>query len=643
MANRYIAFDLETTVRGGPEGTSPEAHWRNNQVLMCGYALADLHVPGVWGSVDVRHNVSRLQGCIEGVISMGDTPVLIAHNAKFDIKYLMREFPTDLEWDKVKVWDTMTWQYRDSGHTEKMASLEDLAAYYGVKFTKTLDLGALLDQGIKMEDIPKEDLKRYLIGDVLALACIFDEQHKTGNYYDMDYILPLAEMELNGLTVDRQAAQKMMQQLVVDTGIIEAEFISILKMMAEWQDGTPLLDEDFTDLEGTKSKYIKPMAARTLSFLLTEEPKELKITQKWRVRYKDGKVPVYNIGNLPPALANLTANHLGYPMGEDVLSNLKDQLSVDTLKYRTWDKLLGTYISPFLHTSSVQGTIHPKLNTAVTGTGRLSSSAPNGQNIPPIARELIVPKDVKDSMVEVDFKQLEIVAVACVSGDKALQRDLAAGVDVHYVTGKSVFGWKTPSDMNEKDRKTVKGVNFGLLYGGKATGLAKQTGVDKKIVQELIDSFYINYPTVGKWQRGTFTEICDTMYCKDIKEGEQVYASMYTDPFSGRKWEFIEQRSPKWLQAKTRRKFAFSPQQTSNYPVQGFAGGDIVMTALTELWKELRGSVRFVMTVHDSIIMEADDIPLIERAMDKACYRTEQKFNLPVQLGYDLDTGKHWS
>jgi DNA polymerase I-like protein with 3'-5' exonuclease and polymerase domains len=553
----------------------------------------------------------------------------------------MREYPILLEWDKVKVWDTMTWEYRDSGHTEKMASLEELACNYSIPFTKSLDLGALLDQGIKMEDIPKVDLKKYLLEDVAVLTRIFDEQQASGNEYDMDYILPLAEMELNGLTVDRLEAQKMMQQLVVDTGSIEDAFIAHLKHVAEWQDGTPLLDEDFTDLEGTKSKYIKPMSARTLSFILTGEPKELKVTQKWRVRYRKGHIPMYPAP--PLAMANLTANHLGYPMGEEVLSKLTDWFSVETLRYRGMDKLLGTYISPFMYTSAVQGTIHPKLNTAVTGTGRLSSSAPNGQNIPVPARELMVPKDVKDSMVEVDFKQLEIVAVACVSGCTSLQRDLAAGVDVHYVTGKSVFGWKTPADMNEKDRKTVKGVNFGLLYGGKAAGLAKQTGVDKKIVQELIDSFYINYPAVGKWQEKVFEEICDTMYCKDIKEGEQVYASLYTDPFSGRKWEFIEQRSPKWLQAKTHRKFSFSPQQTSNYPVQGFAGGDIVMTALTELWKELRGRVRFVMTVHDSIIMEADDIPGIERAMDVACFRTEQKFNLPVALGYDLETGKHWS
>jgi DNA polymerase I-like protein with 3'-5' exonuclease and polymerase domains len=501
-----------------------------------------------------------------------------------------------------------------------MLSLEDVATKYAIPFTKSLHLGKLLASGIKMEDIPKDDLTAYLIDDVKVLDKIYGNQIRIcGDSYYMDYILPLAEMELNGLTLDVPKAQALMTKLVVDVDTEEETIISHMLQCCEWQDGSALTREDFTPEEGIKSKCIKPMANRTLSFLLTGNPAEIKITNK--------------------------ATHLGYPIGESILGELTDWISKVALRHRTANKLLGTYISPFLHSASVQGTVHPTLNTAVTGTGRLSSSAPNGQNIPGIARELFLPNAVlpNASMVEIDFKQLEILAVACVSGDKVLIQDLLDGVDVHYQSGKSVFGWKTEADMTEKDRKVVKGVNFGLLYGGKAGGLAKQTGVSKKIVQKLIDSFYKRYPRVAAWQTEVFTEVCDKLQVWTILDGEQAYESKYTDPFSGRTWLFREKRSPPWLRAKTGRKFSFSPMQTSNYPIQGFAGGDIVMTALTELWKRLRGEVRFVMTVHDSIVLEAEDVAKVEAAMKMACFETEQKFKIPVRLGFDLETGSHWS
>lgn len=631
MANSNFFVDLETTVNGGPEGDSPEAHWASNEVLLCGWRTNGC-------AIRIDKTVESLCDEIQIHINHGYTINFIAHNAKFDLKYLMRERP-DVQWEKIHVWDTMTWEYRQSGHIVKFSSLEDTCARHGIAMKKTLDLGAILDAGVKMEDIDKTLLTNYLYDDVKFLSLLHKEQENLG-HWDMDYILPLAEMELNGMCINRKAASTLMTGLVGTVESIETTFKEHIKVACEWQDGTDIIDEDFTDLLGTKSKHIKPAAARTISFLLTGRPMDLKVTNKWRVKYRAGYSPRYT-GPLPKCFKNET--NLGYPVGEDVLLTLNDWISKAALNHRGDNKLLGTYVSPFLHTSSVQGTIHPKLNTTVTGTGRLSSSAPNGQNIPPPARELVVPRKFGEKMVEIDFSQLEIVGVACVSGCKALLADLKAGVDVHFRSGKKVMGWKSPSDMTKKERTIVKNVNFGLLYGGKAAGLSKQTGVDKKIVQQLIDSFYEAYPGVAKWQEKVFTAVVDNMFASHITDGEQVFASIYDEPFSGRRFTFVEQKSPPWLRRKTGRGFSFSPQQTSNYPIQGFAGGDIVMYALTNLWRKLRGKVLFTMTVHDSIVLEGTDLIEIDRAMQVAASATELKFNLPVALSYDIESGSHWS
>ena len=412
-----------------------------------------------------------------------------------------------------------------------------------------------------------------------------------------------------------------------------------MTQQCEWQDGTPLEPEDFTDQLGTKSKYIKPTASRTLSFMLTGKPEVLQITPKWSVHYKNGMCPYYN-GKIPPYFVDESPT-LGFSVSEDILSQDTSWIAVEALEHRKANKLLSTYISPMLHTSQVQGTIHPKLNTTVTATGRLSSSNPNGQNMPGTSRQLIVSNHIGREIVEADFSQLEMVAVACISGDRNLINDLQSGVDVHYNTASMVFGQANAEAM----RKIAKNVNFGLLYGGKATGLSYQTGVDKDKVQKLIDAFYKKYPRVAIWQKKVFNDIVSTMSTYDVKGGEQRYCSTYTEPFSGRRFKFIEQESPKWLRHKTGRKYSFSPQQTSNYPIQGFAGGDIVMYALTELWREVKENnykVSFIMTVHDSIIMEVDLGTDIKTLIDEAISKTKKHFNLPLDLHCDVESGQTW-
>jgi len=295
---------------------------------------------------------------------------------------------------------------------------------------------------------------------------------------------------------------------------------------------------------------------------------------------------------------------------------------------------------PMLRQARIEGTVHPKLNTAITATGRLSSSQPNGQNMPPEVRELIIAEHGGE-LEEVDFSQLEMVGAATCSGCKALIYDLGHGVDVHSNTATKVFG----AGQAEEKRKLAKNVNFGVLYGGKAFGLSKQTGVDRATIQELIDAFYDSYPGVAKWQRAVYEQVVDNMETHDVKNGEQRYCSTWVLPVSGRKFKFIESEAPSWLRRKTKRSFSFSPNHTANYPIQGFAGGDIVMYGLWYLWQDLRQTytkIYFRLTVHDSILIERPHGWVLDGHYNDMNRAIEKRFNLPINLHVDVESGLNW-
>ena len=446
-------------------------------------------------------------------------------------------------------------------------------------------------------------------------------------------------MELNGLPLDKAHTEIEMKDHVLEETMLSENLFNIYDMCLEWSDGDPIQIQD-----------IKLTAPRTISYLLTGHPAtglvkgkrciQLKVNQPWLLQNQ--QIAQLWPGQLP--------NHLGYTMTADMLK----KVSVVThgnhngyidaiLKLKKVQKIIGTYLGPFLEEAKIQDTIHPKLNMAQTRTGRLSSSKPNGQNLPPVARACFVATN--KYFHEIDFKQLEIVALAVVSGCKALIGDLENGEDIHFNTGKTVFKWATPSDMSEKDRKSVKVVNFGLIYGGGPAGLAATTGLDKKLVKQLIDSFYATYPGVAKWQEAFYKEVTSGMKPFDLKGGEQRYCSMVTIPVTGRRFFFYESESPPWLRTRTGRRWSFKPTETKNYPVQGFAGGDIVMLALVLLYRQLEGrhDTLMRMTVHDSVLVDTNmDQHTMQTVMDYVCEDIQSILSLPVLPATDITTGKHW-
>lgn len=632
MITTYVV-DLETTANGGPDGDSPEAHWLNNKVLHCGYIQVN-------GTAGVQVSYTGLIRQLKIHLMDGDHVTIVGHNLKFDLKYLMRDNP-DVPWEKMEYVCTMHREYRMSGHHHKFMSLEDSCKKRNIRFVKGLDLGAIIASGIKMEDIPDGDLIPYLKEDVTATAALYARQN---NYFKRprdailsNHVLPLASMELNGLQLDRPTTQQKFKVLRAEEGRYYKFLLNMCTSRLEWNDGVDIEAGD-----------IKVNAPRTISYLLTGEPRHglVKGTSKRSIRFKAGCGPILDTPKIHGLWPKVTPNHLGYPVPIDKLEEVAAmgyKLPHKVLGYRGVMKLMNTYYGPFLEHANVQGTVHPKLHICSTATGRCSSAQPNGQNLPPSARECFV--STQGKIMEIDFKQLEVCALAAVSEDPVLIADIKNGADIHFNTGRSVMGWRTPTDMTEDQRRVVKSVNFGLIYGGGPTGLAKSTGQPIRLIKDLIKSFFRRYQGVAAWQKAFFTEVTHAMKHDGIKDGEQVYCSDVTLPISGREFHFIESKSPQWLRHKTGRAYSFKPTETKNYPVQGFAGGDIVMDALVYLYVEIANLKHTIMrmTVHDSVVIDTNlSESTITEIMEKVCSMVAIKYQLPFDLKFDIKSDTHW-
>ena len=621
-----VYFDLETTALG-PDN-NPGAEYRFNRVVLAGWST---------GIAIACEGITDFLAFIYGLQERGVDTTLVAHNLMFDLKYLLRDAETlgyDIDWTKIRYRCTMVEEYRNSGHMNKFISLEKLADKYHIPFKKGLDLGAIIASGTCVSSIPRDDLKEYLEEDVRVLTLI----PASKCYWDMQYLLALAHMELNGLPIDMDDAYNMGKSLRHNMDRAYKDLTTWIEERLEWSDGTPLAPND-----------VNVTAPRTLSYYFTGHPTHGigAVKDKRTIVFKDGYGPRLTDSDIDTMWPNVEPNpNLGYPMTAKILDQLAQHNKVAAAyqQYKGQNKLVNTYIKPFLHQANITGgTVHPRLNPAATSTGRLSSSSPNGQNIPPVIRNLV--RSQLGTLYDIDFSQLEMVGAATLSGDVQMRTDLRNGMDIHYQTGKEVMGWKNESDMTKESRRIVKGVNFGLLYGGGAKGIAENTGADQRTVKKLIKAFYDRYPQVEKWQENVLELVKDDAWQYGVDAmGHSMKASVYQQPdkYGGRKFYFEESRSPAWMKDK----YSFKPTETKNYPIQGFAGGDIVMTALSILYDLIAPlGAKFRMTVHDSILIDWVDGKEEELTlyMKEVCKIVKKIYCIVVPLNFEIVAKSYWT
>lgn len=314
---------------------------------------------------------------------------------------------------------------------------------------------------------------------------------------------------------------------------------------------------------------------------------------------------------------------------ESVLQELAEEYPLPELilKHRSMSKLKSTYTDKLpLQISAKTGRVHTSYHQAVAATGRLSSSNPNLQNIPVrsaegrrIRQAFIAPAGY--TIVAADYSQIELRIMAHLSGDAGLLDAFSKGEDIHKATAAEVFAVSL-EQVTADLRRSAKAINFGLIYGMSAFGLAKQLGLGRTQAQEYIDLYFSRYPGVKQ-------------YMDDTRELAKDQG--YVETLWGRRLYLPE------IHSKNAARRQYTERTAINAPMQGSAA-DIIKLAMiaTDAWlQEQQTDAKMIMQVHDELVFEiahdkvADYSGIIRKLMSGAA-------ELDVPLLVDIGVGINW-
>ncbi|MEO1581462.1 MAG: DNA polymerase I [Pseudomonadota bacterium] len=346
----------------------------------------------------------------------------------------------------------------------------------------------------------------------------------------------------------------------------------------------------------------------------------------------------FNLGS-PKQLGEILFEEQGLPVkrktakgapstAEDVLAELAAEFELPEviLNYRSVSKLKSTYTDKLPTLIANDDRVHTSYHQAVAATGRLSSSDPNLQNIPirtPEGRRIrqaFVPADGY-TLLAADYSQIELRIMAHLSGDKGLLDAFANDADVHRATAAEVFGVAL-DDVTADQRRSAKAINFGLIYGMSAFGLARQLNIGRGEAQTYVDTYFERYPGVHDYMERT---------------RQQAHEDGYVETLHGRRLYLPEIRS----RNVQRRQYA--ERSAINAPMQGTAA-DIIKRAMIDVHGWLRNSgadARLIMQVHDELVLEVAS-PNAEDLMQEVVSRMERASTLNVPLKVDASLGANW-
>ncbi|MFP4393742.1 MAG: DNA polymerase I [Anaerolineales bacterium] len=511
------------------------------------------------------------------------------HNLKYDLEVLARhDLPV-----KGQLYDTMIAAWLITPDSRNLG-LKDLAwKRLGVQMTEINQLIGAGKSQTTMDHVPVTRVLPYAAADAdlthrLAekLRPELEKRQLLPLFHDLEMPLApvLVDMELNGVKIDTAQLEKLSQELRRRLHEIQEEIYR--------QAGTQF------NINSTQQ----------LSEVLFDH---LGLPKRGVPKTKSGH----------------------YTTRASVLERLKKQhpLVAMILDYRELAKLKSTYIDALAELVNPEtGRIHTSYNQTGTVTGRLSSSNPNLQNIPIRTEE---GRRVRSAFVSeegwllvgADYSQVELRVMAHVSEDEGLIEAFRRGEDIHTTTAAAVYG--APQDeVTYEMRRIAKAVNFGLIYGQGAYGLARQIDVKPKEAETFITRYFERFPRVQS-------------YMKQIEQQAEEYG--YVETLLHRRRYFPElapgSRTSHQLRQAARR-------MAINTPIQGTAA-DIIKLAMLRTYQELRANnlrTRMILQVHDEIVLEAPEdereiiIPLLRAAMEGA-------FTLKVPLKVDIEIGTNWN
>lgn len=319
-----------------------------------------------------------------------------------------------------------------------------------------------------------------------------------------------------------------------------------------------------------------------------------------------------------------------YPTGEDVLEKIKDAhpIVAEVLKYRKLKKLQSTYVEPLPKLVFQEtGRVHTTYQQTVAATGRLSSKDPNLQNIPirteegRAIRKAFIPRSDGHVLMAADYSQVELRIAAALSEDPGLVEAFNSGLDVHTATAAKVF--QVDIEAVDRDmRSKAKAVNFGILYGQGAFGLAQNLGISRTEAKEIIDAYFEQFAALKSF----------TAHSVDV-----VRERGYAETVLGRRRYLPD------IQSNNATVRAFAERNAVNAPIQGSAA-DIIKVAMVRIQEAMQRQQlqsRMIMQVHDELVFDVpnEEVPAMRSLIDEAM---SQAVQLKVPLVVDISTGKDW-
>jgi DNA polymerase I len=453
---------------------------------------------------------------------------------------------------------------------------------------KTIKISELIGKGprqLTLDQVSTERVTDYSAEDALITFRLFEVLASRLNLAGLDDLFQKIEMPLLSVLVD-----------------MEYEGVSI---------NTQKLKELSRTLADKTHKIADEVFRLAGHIFNIESPKQL-----GQVLFDELKLPV----------SKLTKTGRSTDVG--VLEELawKHPLPKLILEYRQYIKLKNTYIDRLPEMINPRtNKIHASFNQTITATGRLSSSEPNLQNIPIRSeigkqiRSAFVPSDPQlNCLVTCDYSQIELRLLAHLSGDKNLIDAFRNDRDIHAFVAAQVFG----IDINlvsEDQRRVAKTVNFGIIYGQSAHGLAQTLGISRTEAQKFINDYFDRYPQVK-----TFINDC-------IEKARQTgVATTMMD----------RRRTIPDINSKTPATRAFAERTAVNTVVQGSAA-DMIKIAMINIHREIRADVKLLIQVHDELVFEVPK-PHADAALEKIVHLMSTALPLSVPVKVDAACGENW-
>ena len=398
---------------------------------------------------------------------------------------------------------------------------------------------------------------------------------------------------------------------------IEMPLVRVLSRMES--NGVKIDIEGLKQISDEQAKEIKEIESKIYEIAGTTfnigSPKQL------------GEILFDRLGIKAPAKKTKTGQ---YPTGEEILQKIIDESPIVQLilDYRSLTKLKSTYVDalPSL-VNKDDGLIHTSFNQAVTATGRLSSNNPNLQNIPVRTdkgreiRKAFVPRDDNHILLAADYSQIELRIIAHLSGDQAMQNAFREGLDVHADTASRVYNVAI-EDVTPEMRRNAKAVNFGIIYGMSAFGLAERLKISRSEASQIIKNYFKEYVGIQNYidSQVNFAKdngFVETMlgrrrYLRDINSGNSVVRN-------------------------------FAERNAINAPIQG-SSADMIKIAMIEIDKEMTArdmKSKMILQVHDELVFDVckEELEIIQEIVrDKML--NALPLSIPIEV--NLNTGENW-